>query len=95
MNVAQRAVYNMIIKDLELTYRAFLRAQKIETTGPVVRAGFMVALEDVISRDPIPDPAVQAEVLKYVQKDTEKAVNEYLESVELTFFDVAQRHRDG
>lgn len=85
----QNAFFTRVAKDFETAYTYFLLDRRLIDT-PVVKVAFYTACEKMVKEDPIPGDAImQAAILKHLSEIKNNALNDYLESVELIFSDVA------
>lgn len=90
MELPQNEFFTRVTNDFQTAYTLFLLNRRL-IDNPVVKAAFYMACEKMVKEDPLPDDAMmQAAILKHLGEVKNKALDEYLESVEFIFSDVVR-----
>lgn len=89
MNANQLALIDSILADFKRAYRRFLIHRTL-IDAPVIRAGFYSAAEVMVQMDPIPDAAVQREVLIQLEVVKTEAMDGFMDDVERIFTTTAK-----
>lgn len=88
MNPLQKSILADIVDSIDKSYQEFLNAGKGYEDCAPTKAGFLVAMEQVIRENPHPENEIQAALLKKIVMDQRDLLDEFLEQVEMVFAEV-------
>lgn len=90
---AKMNLVKLIVQDFEDAYWKFLKEKEL-LDSPLVKVGYLVAVEQLISWNPFPVDEIQDLLLKYFEQARIDVMAKYLGEVETIFLGVSANRQN-